>query len=197
MKKKYIILTLIVLVCLFLLLVNDTKKVAVNYIFDGKSMQIAVTSTSKAEIFLFAEEYLIYREKYGDTLRLSSFKNGKKSKYISFVPADRDQYVFNFFRIRHLNEERQKEMLLAFKKMDPSLYNFSKFGKFPFFQIIEPKNKIIIEYRNTLPLEKGKYKIFLDKTNHDKTIKNFPLPKEFKLLKGNEIEDNPLEFEMK
>lgn len=197
MKYKYVILAILVFVCLFLLFTNTSKKIAINYVFDGNSMQITVSNNSKAEVFLFAEEYFIYRKKYGDTLPLSSFKNGKKPNYISFVPIGRESYVFNFFEIKNLNKKRQNEIILAFKKTDPFLYDYSKFEKYPLFQIIQPKNKIVVEYKNTNPLEKGKYKVFLDKENHEKAVENFLLPKEFKLLDSNEIEDNPLEFEVK
>lgn len=197
MKKMLMILTFALLILLFFLCTKDKEKIQINYKFDGNSMQIEEYNQSKEDVFLLVDNFLIYRDKYNDTLYLSDFKNGKKPKYISFVPTNRKQFVFNFFRIKNLNKERQKDIPLAFKKMDSSLYNFSNFEKYPFFQIIEPKKIIIIEYKNSLPLEKGKYKIFLDKMDHDKAKKDILLPKKFKILDSNEIEDNPLEFEVK
>jgi hypothetical protein len=195
-KKIIVVLLIISTISLIFMLFFENKKLVLNYKFSKKGIFIEEYNNTNQDLFLFVFNFYLYRKKYNDTIYLAGCRNGRKPKYISFVPI-KEKPVFNFYRITNLNENKQLKIIQKFNEGKYSFNDFTDFIKYPFFQLVEPKKKIIIEYRNNYPLENGIYKIFFDRKDFDKVKNYLELPKEFKLLNSDEIEDNPLEFEVK
>ena len=201
--KKIIILIFVFSIIFFFLCKNVRKKVEINYRITPYSIEIEENNNSNGYVYFYQKEFLIYRYKYDDTLYIGGFRNGKQeinnsndSLSVKLLPIDRKNFAFSSLTIKNLDKERQKKIILSLRKFN-SIYKLDLIENAPFVYLIKPKKKIIIEYKNNYPLEKGKYKIFLNNKAYIELLKLILIPKEFKLLDSDEIEDNPLEFEVK
>lgn len=211
MKKLSLILSILLITFLiFYFFRNKDKKVIISYRYAKEGIEIEEYNKSNTDVFLFINTFRIYREKYNDTLYIGSLRNGKQEKWHSASETKNDittivcppfsgKKVFEIDKVIGIDKRQKEEVRLALIKMD-SIFNkhFSKMTKdYPLYYFIKPKNKVVIKYKRVDILEKGKYKLFFYKKGYVEDIKYNEVPKGFKLLDGDEIEDNPLEFEVK
>lgn len=211
MKKLSIIIFvfLITLLLLYLFIYED-KKVIITYRYTKEGIEIEEYNKSNLNVFLCASPFRIYREKYNDTLYISTLRNGKKENWLGLSeikngstinacpPPLNGNRVFELEKILGFDKILNEKVRLALIKKDRAFYNlYPKMAKeCPLYYFIKPENKVIIRYRRMDNLEKGKYKLFFYKKGYVEDIKYSLLP-EFKLLDSDEIEDRPLEFEVK
>ncbi len=211
MKKLglFIFVFVVTLVILYLFF-NKDKKVIITYRYTKDGIEIIEQNQSNNNIFLCASPFRIYREKYNDTLYISTLRNGKKEKWFGLSeikngtvinacpPPTNGKRIFELDKILGLDRILNKNVRLALLKKDISFYNSCpKMVKdFPLYYFVAPKHKVILKYKQMNMLEKGKYKLFFYKKEYVEDIKYSLLP-EFKLLDSDEIQDNPLEFEVK
>jgi hypothetical protein len=211
MKKRVIII--IIFFAISILIYLNTKKdikVIITYKYTDVGIEIQENNKSNKDVFLFLDLFHIYREKYNDTLYITSLRNGKQEKWPSLSETKngittnacptlpRGIKVFEIDKLIGIDKKQNEKVRLALIKKD-SIF-FTRFKDYPSFYFIKPNMNIIIKFKKLGVLEKGRYKLFLDKKEHNeikKVLENSVIPKEFRLLDSDEIEDNPLEFEVK
>lgn len=211
MKKFSLILFvfLVALVLLYLFMDKDIR-VSISYKYTKEGIEIIEHNKSNSDVFLFANPCRIYREKYKDTLTIATLRNGKREKWsgatdtkngittIACAPRPSGNPVFEMEKTSGIDKLQKEKVRLALIKQDSAFFtHFPEMTeKHPMYYFIKPKAKVVIKYKQMEMLEKGKYKLFYYKKGYDEDIKNSLLP-EFNLLDSDEIEDNPLEFEVK
>lgn len=207
--RLFLFVFLITLVFVYLIF-REYKKVIITYKYAKGGIEIIESNNSSSDVFLCPQPFRIYREKYKDTLSIGTLRNGKQNKWsggtetkngvtiIACAPRPNGNPIFKIEKIIGIDKQQKQKVRLALIEQDSVFYKiFPKFlEEYPSYYFIKPKAKVVIKYQQLDALEKGKYKLFFNRREYELDIKKSLLP-QFKLLESDEIDDNPLEFEVK